>query len=162
MAIEKGVVIRLGAKGKKTAWIKTIQAEACKACASRKSCASGANNAQPVEAINQVGAQVGDIIQVYMNTSSLLKAAFLLYVFPILCMMAGGAAGYLLTGRLGLDSPLLPVGTAFGCFALAMILVRIRAGRMAFNIEYRPKITRILGHQKDTSTENTPIGDCSA
>lgn len=161
MAIEKGVVVQLGIAGKETAWIKTIQPDACKACASRKNCASGGSKEHKVEAINKVGAKVGDIIQVYMDTTALLKATFMLYVFPILCMLAGGAIGHVLSGRLGTDSPLLPVSTAFGCFFLAMVLVRIRAGRMALNIEYRPKITRILGHQKDITADIEPPGDCS-
>ena len=162
MAIEQGVVIKTDANGRNTAWIKTIQPDACKACASRKSCVSGGGSAQPVEAINKAGAQVGDIIQVYMDTPALLKAAFLLYVFPILCMLAGSGAGHLLSIRLGSDSSLPSVGTALGCFIMAMAWVRLRAGRMALNIDYRPKITRILGHQKETSTAIDPPGDCTA
>lgn len=162
MAFEKGVVVKLAADQKDTAWIQTIQPDACKACASRKSCTSAGGKIQTVEAINQAGAQVGDIIQVYMDTTALLKAAFLLYVFPILCMLAGGGAGHLLSFQLNWDTSLLSLGTAIGCFILAMALVRMRAGRMALNIDYRPKITRILGHQKGTPVEIEPPGDCTA
>lgn len=162
MAIEKGVVIKIEAHDKEIAWVKTIQTSACKACASRNSCASGGSNVQTVEAINRAGAKVGDIIQIYMDTASLLKAAFLLYVFPILCMVAGGGVGHLISGRLGTDSSLLSVVTAVSCFIAAMALVRIRAGRMALNIEYRPKITRILGHQNDISSDSDLPDDCSA
>jgi sigma-E factor negative regulatory protein RseC len=162
MAFEKGVVVKLAANRKDTAWIKTIQPDACKACASRKNCASAGGSTQTVEAINKAGAQVGDIIQVYMDTTALLKAAFLLYVFPILCMLAGGGAGHLLSILLKGDAPLLSMGTAIGCFILAMALVRARGARMALNIDYRPKITRILGHQKGTSAPIEPPGDCTA
>ena len=44
-----------------------------------------------VDAVNSVGAQVGDRIMLYFETGSLLKATFLLYIFPILCMLLGAA-----------------------------------------------------------------------
>lgn len=162
MAIEKGIVIKMGAGGTDTAWVKTLQPSACKGCSSRESCASGGSGKeQTVEAINKAGAQVGDIIQIYMDSASLLKAAFLLYVFPILCMLAGGAGGNMASAKFGMDASLLSVITAFGSFILSMVLVRIRAGRMTLNIEYRPKITRIIGRQKDASGDSLTPGDCA-
>ena len=160
MAFEKGVVIKMGAGGPETAWVKTIQPSACKACASRKSCSAEASKEREVEAINRAGAQVGDIIQIYMDTTALLKAAFLLYVFPIVCMLAGGVTGNMLSGQLRLDTSLLSVVFALGCLIVSMVLFRIRAGRMALRIEYRPKITRIIGHQTDATQQIEPLGDC--
>ncbi len=161
MAIEKGVVIKIGSGGPETAWVKTIASSACKACASRDSCTSGAGaKEREVEAINRAGAKVGDIIQIYMDTTALLKATFLLYIFPIVCMLAGGVAGQALSGRLGTGSSLVTVCMAMGSFILAMVLVRIRAGRMALRIEYRPKITRIIGHLNNMSEDIQSLGDC--
>lgn len=162
MAIEKGVVIKMGAGGPHTAWVKTLQSSACQACASRKNCSTAERGQErEVEVINGAGAKVGDIIQIYMDTAALLKAAFLLYIFPIICMMIGGAAGHAVSNILGLSSSLLSVCLAIIFFIAAMVLVRIHAGRMALTIEYRPKIKRIIGHQKNESGDIQSTGDCT-
>ena len=89
MAIEQGVVVRLGTDGSRTAWVKTERSSACESCASRESCNPGADGkAQEVEAINAADARVGDRIQVVIGTGAMLKATFLLYLFPIICMLA--------------------------------------------------------------------------
>ena len=46
-----------------------------------------------VEAFNTADARVGDRIVLNIKTASLLKATFLLYVFPILAMIAGEVLG---------------------------------------------------------------------
>jgi sigma-E factor negative regulatory protein RseC len=162
MAIEKGVIIKLGPNGTQTAWVKTLQPSACKGCTARKDCSSASGGQeQLVEAVNKVGAQVGDIIQIYMDTALLLKAAFLLYVFPILCMLAGGAVGHAASKGLGMPSSWPSMVAAVGCFIGAMVLVRIRAGRMALKMAYRPKIIRVIGRQKEMPDGIYPPGDCS-
>lgn len=74
------------------------------------------------EVINEIGAKIGDRIMLAVETASLLKATFLLYVFPILCMLAGSVLGAVLAVPLGLGrhggagAGLLPVSGACGGF----------------------------------------------
>jgi sigma-E factor negative regulatory protein RseC len=146
MATEEGIVTRIGGHALHTAWVKTSQSSACKSCSSRHSCSADTKGQErEVEAINVVGAKVGDRIQISIKTGSLLKATFLLYIFPVISMLCGGLAGNRLGAYMGLDpSPAAALGAAIS-FLGAMVVVRMRAGRMALKLEYRPKITRILG-----------------
>jgi sigma-E factor negative regulatory protein RseC len=145
MATEEGIVTKISGKGSQTAWVRTSQSSACKSCSSRHSCNPEKGQEREVEAINLVGAEVGDRIQISIETGSLLKATFLLYVFPVICMLCGGIVGNRLSTQIGLDpSPAAALVAAIS-FLGAMAVVRMGAGRMALKTEYRPKITRIIG-----------------
>lgn len=145
MATEEGIVTKISGKGSQTAWVRTSQSSACKSCSSRHSCNPEKGQEREVEAINLVGAEVGDRIQISIETGSLLKATFLLYIFPIICMLCGGLVGNRLSAQMGLDpSPAAALVAAIS-FLGAMAVVRLGAGRMALKTEYRPKITRIIG-----------------
>ena len=143
MATEEGIVIKLGGS---TAWVKTTRSSACKACASRASCqANDQGKAMEVEVNNPLGAKIGDRIVLYFETSSLLKAAFLLYVFPVLCMLAGAALGHWLSPAYGVNASLGSAAAGFGCLALSFILVKRRGDKLALKDDYKPRIVRILG-----------------
>ena len=146
MATEEGIVTKINGQASQTAWVKTSQSSACKSCSSRHSCSQDSQGKErEVEAINLVGAEVGDRIQISIESGSLLKATFLLYIFPVICMLCGGLAGNRLSAYIGLaPSPAAALAAAVS-FAGAMVVVRMGAGRMALKTEYRPKITRIIG-----------------
>ncbi|MBW1891577.1 MAG: SoxR reducing system RseC family protein [Deltaproteobacteria bacterium] len=146
MATEEGIVIKLNSK---TAWVKTTRSSACKACASRGSCHSNEQGKDmEVEVTNPVGANVGDRIVLYFETASLLKAAFLLYVFPVLCLLAGAALGHWISLEYSLNPSLGSAASGFLCFALSFILVKMRGDKLAHKDNYKPRIVRILGQPR--------------
>jgi sigma-E factor negative regulatory protein RseC len=161
MAIEQGIVIRMGKQGAATAWVKTVRSSACESCASKDHCNPGhASQEQEVEAINPVGARVGDRIQLAIHTGLLLKAMFLIYIFPILCMLAGGIGGDLLAPHLNADPSTASVVAALTCFGAALIVVRIGGQRMGGRADYRPKIIRILSREALSAAEGGSISSC--
>lgn len=151
MATEEGIVTRTEAQ---TAWVKTTQSVACKSCASRGSCHSKGPE-MSVEAINLAGAKAGDRIIISFETSSLLKASFLLYLFPILCMIAGAVIGSHVAPMVGRDPSLLSLIGGFLCFFLAVLFIKIKGNRMAETAAYKPKVTRILRRRADSATDLT-------
>ena len=157
MAVEVGIVTRINKGALQTAWVKTSQSSACESCSERHSCFGESKDLErEVEAINEVGAKVGDRIQISIHSGALLKATFLLYVFPVICMLCGGLAGSRLAPRLGLEPSPAAALIAVLAFLGAMVIVRMRAGRMALKLEYRPKITRILGRADASELTNGP------
>jgi sigma-E factor negative regulatory protein RseC len=162
MAIEQGIVILPGIDNSNTARIEIVPPAACATCASRENCSTaGSGTTRHVEAVNLAGAKVGDRVQISMKTSALLKAIFLLYLFPILCMLGGGLAGNIVSSTIGTNASITSMFSAIGCFAVALAVVRLRGSRMALRSEYQPKITRILSRQPKTDGElNTP-DNCS-
>lgn len=151
MATEKGIVIKLGSSSTPTAWVKTTRSEACKSCSSRHSCnAEGSGKEMEVEAINSAGAKVGDRIVLSMQTASLFKATFLIYIFPILAMLAGAFFGQILAVNNGNHDPSgLSALMAFLFLGLSIIIVKMLGKAMSLKKEYTPTIIRIVTHSSE-------------
>jgi sigma-E factor negative regulatory protein RseC len=113
-----------------------------------------------VEALNTVGARVGDRIQMTIKTGSLLKATFLLYIFPILCMLGGAVLGNGLAMGLGLNPSAMAALGALASFAAAMVIVRARGRRMGSDRAYRPEIIRVLGRAPRDTADTAPVVEC--
>jgi len=144
MATEEGVVTKIESTA--TAWVKTTKSGACKSCSARSSCHSmGGSNEMEVEAINQAGAQVGQKVMLSFGTSPLLKATFLLYVFPILTMIAGALVGQQLAPNFNVDASFLSATFGFLFFGITILFVRFKGNKLAQRDEYRPKIIRVIG-----------------
>jgi sigma-E factor negative regulatory protein RseC len=142
LATEQGIVTKTDSGG---AWVKTIKSGDCKGCTARGSCHSLGNNADmEVKALNEAGARVGDRIVLLFETSSLLKATFLLYVFPILLLMIGAVVGQEIAPRIDFNPSGLSAITGFSFFIAAVLFIKFRANKMAQKKEYRPKIIKIL------------------
>lgn len=142
MATEQGTVTRIGPG---IAWVKTSRSGACETCASRGACHTAESGKEmEVEALNTIGARVNDRVVISFDSASLIKISFLLYVFPILCMIAGAVIGQRLAPRLGLDGALASVVGGILFFALAFCLIKSQEKRLAGKQDYRPKVVRIL------------------
>ncbi|MBW1814917.1 MAG: SoxR reducing system RseC family protein [Deltaproteobacteria bacterium] len=145
MATEKGVVVEVGDD---TAWVKTEKSGACESCCARGACLPiGGGNDMKVEAINIAGAATGDRVAFSFGSSSLLKATFLLYMFPILCLISGAIAGMILAPLFSVDEQALSVIIGFSCFLGSVFIVRAKGNKMSQKDEYKPKIIRILRRQ---------------
>jgi len=97
-----------------------------------------------VEAVNTIGAKVDDKVVIAFESANLLKASFLIYLFPVLCMIAGALFGQKLSLKYDLNESLFSAGTAFIFFAAAFLIVKTTGNRMAKKDAYRPRIVKIL------------------
>ena len=142
MATEQGVVMRTDAEA---AWVKTTRSSACQECTARNSCHT-LSNSQDIEvrALNIVGAREGDRIVLSFETRSLLKATFLIYVFPIIFLIAGAVCGQMLASLISINPSALSVLPGFASFFAALGIIKARANKMAAQNAYQPKITKIL------------------
>jgi len=142
MATEQGIVIKTDSR---MAWVKTIKSANCAGCSAKGSCHSkGAGEEMEVNAINEAGARKGDRIVLSFETSSLLKATFLLYVFPILLLIIGAAIGQGMAPKFDFNPSGFSAITGFTFFFAALLIIKITANKLARKNEYRPKIIKIL------------------
>ena len=142
MATEQGVVLRTDSE---TAWVKTVRSSACEGCTARESChTTGSGRDMEVKAINLAGAGAGDRIVLTFVTASLLKATFLIYVIPIILMLAGALLGQVLAPHIEFNPSALSVLLGFAFFFTALFIIKARANKMAQKNAYQPKITKIL------------------
>ncbi|MBU4053771.1 MAG: SoxR reducing system RseC family protein [Proteobacteria bacterium] len=140
MATEQGLVIKtLGAK----AIVKTQKTEACDGCASRDSCSTQGRDME-VEVINSLGAKEGDRVILQIETRYFLKATFLMYIFPIVCLIAGAFIGERVAIQNQGDPSGYSAGFGFGFFLAAIFLVKMKGNKMGEKDTYKPRITRIV------------------
>jgi len=142
VATEKGIVIEVNAG---MAWVKTEKSGACESCCSRDTCLPiGGGKDMKVEVINNAGASPGDRVVLSFASSSLLKATFFLYMFPIICLMVGAIGGMMLAPSFDMDEQLFAAIIGFTSFLGAVLIVRIGGNKMSQKDKYKPKIIRVL------------------
>ena len=160
MTTEEGVVIRVA---EQTAWIKTTRSSSCESCSARGSCNSlGGGKEMEVEAHNRVGAAVGDRVVIGFETASLMKASFLLYVFPILGLIVGAVGGQEWARANQWNESTVSVLTGFAALAIAFGIVRLVSRRLSTKQEYHAHLVRILRNpapRKTTPVNTTAIAD---
>ncbi len=154
MAIERGVVSKIEPGDDNLAWVTTKRSGSCEHCMSKDFCQEkGDKKEMEVQANNDLGAEVGDQVVIMLESSALLKAAFLMYVFPIIAMLLGAILGDRMAPQWGFDPTLTPVVAGFLFFALAILVVRFRSNKMAKKNSLQPQITRIA---KKAPTQRMP------
>jgi sigma-E factor negative regulatory protein RseC len=142
MATEEGIIIKVESG---TAWVTTTKTSACEGCAAKSSCTVlGGGKEMEVEAINDAGAQVGQKVVLHFQTSPLLKAAFLLYVIPILFLLLGAFIGDQAAPHFSIDPSTFSVIIGFIFFGISIKLVKSKGNKLARKDAYRPKVIRIL------------------
>ena len=79
-----------------------------------------------VEAINEAGARIGDQVVIGFKTASLMKVSFLLYIFPILGLIAGAIVGEAVAPYFSMNKSLSALLIGGFVFFLCYLFVRKR------------------------------------
>lgn len=86
---EKGQVIELK---NDLAIVKMSRTEACAKCGA---CKKGmAENEMLIEAVNECNANIGDWVEIDLESKDFLKAMGIMYGIPLICLMFGFVLGY--------------------------------------------------------------------
>ncbi len=139
---EEGVVTRIGSN---TAWVKTQKTGGCESCSTKGFCSSlGGGKAMEIEAINAMGAHAGDRVVIACEASSVVKISFLIYIFPIFCLVIGAVIGQQTAPNFSFDPSLFSAALGFAFLIVSFFLVRMIGKNLAQDDRYRPKIIRVL------------------
>ena len=141
--IETGVVVEIHKDQAKVAFVRK---EACGSCRAGCSLMSDPGRRAVLQAHNPIHAQVGDPVRVQISPVSSVRAAVIVFLFPLLAMMVGYFAGQTLTGTQhgGI------VGTGIALL-LAFMGVRFLDHKLARKRGYEPVILEKLEADKDSS-----------
>ncbi len=148
MILKEGIVT--GAAGTK-AWVKTVRSKTCEACESKDSCAESNKPLEiTIQVENSLNAGTGDRVIVGFKTGPLMKITFMLYVFPIILLIAGAATGQALAPGFGTDPSLTSLGAGMFCFCLSFGVIRFINNSLAKNNEYKPFLMRFAAKADST------------
>jgi len=118
----------------------------CAGCSREDSCPEGAvqeSVADVVEALNPVGAQLGDFVEFDLPGHMEVKLSLLVWGFPLVGLLAGAAVGHALGSALGCLPELAgPLGAVAGLASgLAPVVV---CERRAAGYRFLPVIGRVV------------------
>jgi len=136
MINERGIVEKLI---QNRAVIKIRKNASCETCEAKGSCHAEGDKEMRVEVNNELHAKEGDAVEVSMRARSVAKMASVVYLGPVLSLIAGALIGDAVGG-----SPLAPV-VGGGVLLAASLLALKRLDRLARSRpEYHPHMTRII------------------
>lgn len=144
MSSERGIVERIE---KEYAWVRTKRKSACSGCSNRSHCSnlSGGNH-MLVKVSNPVKAKKGDMVEVFLRTSLQLKCTFIIYMIPVLGLIAGALSAAPLANVFQISDSLgIVIFTSSG-FLLSVFLSRFLINRIATGDQARPVIRRIFSY----------------
>jgi sigma-E factor negative regulatory protein RseC len=141
MINERGVVEKIVHQ---KAVIKLQRNAGCETCEARGSCHTESDKEMRVEVENELHASEGDSVEVSMPTRSVAKMALVVYLGPVVALIAGAFAGDALGRSFQMTSPLAPVIGGAVLLAASLLALK-RFDRFARSRpEYHPHMTRIL------------------
>lgn len=98
------------------------------------------------EAVNPVGAQIGQRVRIVMQSHTYLKGILILYILPVLSLILGLVFGgiYLPEIVRETDEELLSALGGFTALCMSLLLVKLLSLRMEKKTEHRSVIEEIL------------------
>ncbi|RJX33877.1 MAG: hypothetical protein C4525_08395 [Desulfarculus sp.] len=127
------------------AQVETIQQEACKSCGARGACHTlGGDKKRIISALNQAQAQPGDRVLLSMPRKGVLGASFLVYMLPVIALLAGAALGKRLGPAWGWEGQTGAVVLGLVSLLVVWFVLRRISARLARRRELTVKVVRIL------------------
>jgi sigma-E factor negative regulatory protein RseC len=108
----------------------------------------GGGKEMMVEAVNVAGAEAGDRVVISFKTASLIKASFLIYIFPVICLLIGAVIGKDFDPLLRyMNESAASAVVGFMFLFMAFVCIRLTGNRLAQKSAYRPQIIKIIKHR---------------
>lgn len=132
----EGVVIEVSGD---MARVKSNRHGDCKNCG-----ACPGDNATVLDVQNPLGAKPGQRVSFEIKETNMLKAAFIVYIMPLIAIFLGTIAGTWLGEKTGQSIRMFQIGGGILAFILSIIYVKIFDKSTQSNKKMIPIITRIL------------------
>lgn len=131
---QQGIVIEV--KGK-IAIVKLTQHGECENCGT---CAG--SNAALIEMNNKIGAKKGDKVAFEPVENGMLKATFIVFWFPLICIFIGGQIGEWISRQLNNTSNIYQVLGGIVALILSLIIIVFYEKKVKSNLNRLPIITK--------------------
>jgi len=140
--VEEGIIIEVT---ETRARVIVRRSEMCEECQGKGVCKSlGGGNDMEAEALNRIGAKVGDRVLLQLDTSFFLKIAFIVYMVPVLALIGGAVAGLKLGPAYAFEPELGSVLFGFGAFSITFLIIYLIGVFKKARSEHIPEIVKIL------------------
>jgi len=135
---EKGIITRT--EGDR-AWVTVQRSSMCDVCNSRNVCSTlTESNTMEAQVYNPVKGKAGDHVEFMIATSSLLKITGLLYIVPVMFLLAGATAGFVFFRPSEFYALILGLLSFFSSY----LIIRLISKRITRDRKFTPEIIRVL------------------
>ncbi|HZX49517.1 MAG TPA: SoxR reducing system RseC family protein [Nitrospirota bacterium] len=110
--IEEGIVVSVSDG---MARVRSVRGSSCGGCSSRSMCKPSESSDVIIEAKNDVGAHVGERVEIVVGAKTFLKASFISYMFPLITFFIGAIIGKYIGGS-DVWAAMSGMFTMFFCF----------------------------------------------
>lgn len=150
MAHTRGLVIKIKEDG--MAQVVTDRKNACSGCGSKNNCHSCLSNSKMMtEALNTAGAKEGDLVDINLKSSVVLKGAVVMYLVPIMGLLAGALTGVSVRGIFGIEETMSSIIFGIAGLCLGFMIVVFISKWMSAKNQLTPIISKIIKYEKDRS-----------
>jgi len=134
-----------------TAVVRLARHTACGECGGCNHGGDGESKEMLVEALNEVGAVVGDRVQVDLESVQVVRAAFIFYAIPLIALLVGVFAGKGILDSMGYtaNSDLGAAVSGTLCMVAAFAGIRLNESRLKKSGRYLSRIVEICRTDKD-------------
>ena len=145
MATEEGIVKKVTGN---IASVLVKRSEMCCGCTSQDACKTlGGGKDMMADAINNIDAKEGDRVVLDINSGSALKLTFIVYMIPVIMLVAGSITGIRLGKDISFDPELLAVLLGLGAFILSFLGIIVFGRKQKNNLDYMPVLIKIISNQ---------------
>lgn len=138
--IERGTVKTVSADG-----AVDVRVSGGSACASCSACCHVDRDGVTIEgALNDLGAKVGDEVEVEIPEGADTRAGIIVFIAPAVGLLAGYLAGYLVALPLGVTPDLGGAVGAVAAIVVALLVLRARGRQALSGDRYRPRVRAII------------------
>jgi sigma-E factor negative regulatory protein RseC len=146
MITEKGVIQKILHQ---KALVRIQKNSACTSCESRGACRALSDKEMLIEVPNDLQAQVGDHVEIYVHEGSLLKLSLLVYLLPVGALILGASIGGIWAQSFRAGATLAPMLCGF--FAMGATFYALKRLDRAAQAKgkYQPRMKKILQYRAD-------------
>ena len=134
---QEGIVLEV--IGGNLAKIKASRHNDCENCG-----ACPGNSAMVLEALNDIGAKPGQRVAFEVREVNMLKAAFIVYILPLIAIFMGAMAGGKVAERLSSEVLWWQIAGGVLAFILSVIYIKYFDNAARTDVKMQPIIVRIL------------------
>lgn len=88
---------------------------------------------------------MNDKVNLLIQTPDLLKAVIIVYLIPLMALLAGVGISTFITKLMGIDGETISIIAGLVCTALSYLIVKKKDAKLNKTKKYEPEIVAILG-----------------
>ncbi len=142
MALECGTVVRVE---EERVLVELSAQGMCASCSAREGCVSLSDGRKrQIFLQNTLNAAMGDMVEFRVEERAVILSSLLLYLMPVLFLVAGVILGYRYYGLIGMDQDLASGLAGIIFLVLAFLLIRLLNYFVSGGSSLQPRMERII------------------